>query len=474
MRVVFYKCKQGQIMTKYFAVLTIIFGAYFWIGCEDPGILKADENFSKSSLRTVFVDTFSIISSTILLDSLPTSGTGQLLVGRYHDAFLGNVSASTYFQIGYQSIFAPGQISSYDSIGLVLPYSRYYYGDTTKSITINIHELSSINRLRLPLPYRTGEDNSFFVSPSQPALYNSSKFSFKPTPLTSVTVKFSPRRDSLYLRLPQSFGQSWFDLAKADALSGISTSYFSNPNSFITDFFNGIYLTTNVNSDAAIAGFRGPRAKIRLYYKRVINDILQPTYFDFPIQNVAAQFNNIQSDRSGTQIATLTRTQAISSKLTSNSTFVQSGVGLATKIEFPSVKRFFSNQNFILIDATLEVVPVQNTYSPVFRAPNTLALFTTDATNVILNRLPPFDRSNFLSANIAYDFEYGVNTKYVFPLVNYLASELANPSSQLSPIVIAPVVPSFFSEVNRVVLGDQNNSQHKIKLKIYYSYAQNK
>jgi len=461
-------------MAKYFVVLTIIFGAYCWIGCEDPGILKADENFSKSSLRTVFVDTFSIISSTILIDSLPTSGTGQLLVGRYQDAFLGKVSASSFFQIGYQTIFSPGQISTYDSIGLVLPYSRYYYGDTTKAITINVHELSRVNKLTLPLPYRTGEDNSFFVSPFQPALYNSSTVSFEPTPITSVAVKFSPRRDSLYIALPLSFGQNWFDLAKAGALSGVSTSYFSNSSSFITDFFNGIYLTTDGNSDAAIAGFIGSKAKIRLYYKRVINDILQPTYFDFPIVNAAAQFNNIQSDRSATPLASLVRSQAISSKLTSNSTFVQSGVGLATKIEFPSVKSFFLKQNFILIDATLEVIPLENSYSRVFRVPNTLALFTTDATNVILNRLPPFDRSNFLSANIAYDFEYGVNTKYVFPMVNYLSSELTNPSSQLTPIVIASVIPSFFSEVNRVVIGDQNNSRHKIKLKIYYSYAQNK
>jgi hypothetical protein len=39
--------------------------------------------------------------------------------------------------------------------------------------------------------------------------------------------------------------------------------------------------------------------------------------------------------------------------------------------------------------------------------------------------------------------------------------------------VIAAPTPEYLTEVNRVVIGDQKNSQHKIKLKIFYSYAPN-
>ncbi|NOS56263.1 MAG: DUF4270 family protein [Cyclobacteriaceae bacterium] len=424
-------------------------------------------------MRTVFVDTFSVVTSTILVDSLPTTGTNQLMLGRYQDAYLGKVSASTYFQVGYSGSFAPDRNSSYDSIGLVLPYSKYFYGDTTQTQTIQIHQMTSIPRLRSPLPYRTDANVSFFVAATQSAIYNTSQANFNPVPITTVNVKFSPNRDSLYLKLPAAFGKNWFDLAQADALAGTTNSYFNNSTTFINDFFNGLHLTTDASANGSVVGFRANRVKIRLYYKRLFGDLLQQTFFDFPIRNASAQFNSIQSDRSATPLAALTGRSSISSSLTGNTTFVQSGIGLATKVEFPTLKSFFSNRNFILIDAALEVVPVQNSYTTILRVPNTLALYVTDQSNVVLNRAPAIDRSGFLSANIVYDFEYGIGTKYTFPLVNYLGGELASNLNTVTPLVIAVAPPAYFSEVNRVVLGDQRNLQHKIKLKINYSYVQN-
>ncbi|MCA4896976.1 MAG: DUF4270 family protein [Cytophagales bacterium] len=473
MKVVSKRASKAILVGKPFLGFAIVSFALFLVSCEDPGILKGDQNFSKSSLRSVFVDTFSVVTSTILVDSLPTTGTGQLMLGGYQDAFLGKVSASTYFQVGYSGSFAPDQNSSFDSIGLVLPYSKYFYGDTTKAQTIKIHQMTSIPRLRTPLPYRTDANVSFFVAASQAAIYNSSQASFNPIPITTVSVKFSPRRDSLYIKLPAAFGKNWFDLAQADAIAGTSTSYFKDPNSFISDFFNGLHLTTDAATGGSVVGFKSSRVKIRLYYKKLFGDLLQQTYFDFPIRNASAQFNSIQSDRSATPLAALTGRSSISSSLTGNTTFIQSGIGLATKVEFPSLKSFFSKKNFILIDASLEIVPVQNTYSTSLRVPNSLALFITDQSNVVLNRAPAVDRSGYLSANILYDFEYGVNTKYSFPLVNFLGSELVSGLNTITPLVIAVAPPAYFAEVNRVVLGDQRNLQHKIKLKINYSYVQN-
>ena len=121
----------------------------------------------------------------------------------------------------------------------------------------------------------------------------------------------------------------------------------------------------------------------------------------------------------------------------------------------------------------MEIIPVQNTYSKLVTAPASLALFTTDQSNIVLNRVPPIDRSSYLYANIFYDFEYGVNVKYSFPLVNFLSAELATQFNTITPLIIAAQPTALFNEVNRVVLGDRNNTQHKIKLKIHYSYAQN-
>jgi hypothetical protein len=460
-------------MGKFFFGFIISCQAAFLFGCEDQGILKADENFSKSNLRTVYVDTFSVVSSTILIDSLPTSGTGTLLVGSYQDPFLGKVSTSTYFQIGYQGVFAPDQNNTFDSIGLILPYSGYYYGDTTQAQVVNVHQLRELPRLRLPSPYTTGENISYFTPASQPAIYNEGEVAFNPNPITSFSIKFSPGRDSLYVPLPQALGQGWFDTAKADALSGISTSYFRNANLFVNDFFNGIHLATNPSISASVVGFNANKVKVRLYYKKLVGDFFQQTFFDFSLVNGSAQFNNIQSDRSNTVLSTLQRRQSIPSSITNNTTFIQSGIGLATKVEFPSLKRFFSDRNLILLDAVLELVPVQNTYSRTIRAPNPVALFMTDRSNVVLEAAPTFNRNPYLTGSIFYDFEYGINTKYSISLINYVTNELKTARAAITPLVIAAPPPLFFSEVSRVVLGSQSNSQNRMKLKIYYSYVQN-
>jgi hypothetical protein len=465
-------CKTVQ-MKKGAFLLFLAAWALFLTSCEDGGISKGDKNFISSGLQTVYVDTFAVTSSTILIDSLPTSGNGVLLIGNYQDSFLGKVSASTYFQIGYQTAFVPDQNSTFDSIGLILPYSKYSYGDTTTSQTINVHQMTSLPRLRTPPAYRTDDNVSYFVAASQAALYNASSVSYNPTPIASVNVKFFPHRDSLYIPFPKAFGQNWFNIAQTDAAQS-KTGYFANPNSFLTELFNGIHITSDGTSNASVAGFKTTKAKVRIYYKKLFNDELKQTHFDLPLGSTAFQFNSIKGDRSGTVLSALGRRQSISSLATGNSTFIQSGTGLATKIEFPTLKEFFTNKNYILIDAALEITPIQNTYPTSTKAPGTLAIYLTDNSNVVLNKAAAFDRSGFLSANIVYDYEYGIKTKYSFPLINFLSVELKSTSKTITPLVIAAPPPLTLTEVNRVVLYDQiANTQNRIKLKIYYSYVPN-
>jgi hypothetical protein len=449
--------------------------AVFLGSCEDGGISNADSNFIRSGLQTVYVDTFSVTTSTILIDSLPTSGNGVLLVGNYQDQYVGKISASTYFQIGLSSVFAPDQNSTFDSIGLILPYSKYSYGDTTKSQTISVHQMTSLPTLRVLPPYKSDETISYFVAASQASLYNTSSVSFNPTPIATATVKFFPHRDSLYIPFPKAFGQNWFDIAKTDA-SKNAIGYFSNlsSNTFLIDFFNGIHIKSDGISNASVAGFRTTKAKVRIYYKKIFNDELKQTYFDLPLNSAAFQFNHISADRSGTMLSSLINRQSIPSSSTGNTTFIQSGTGLATKVEFPTLKGFLSQRNFILVDAVLEVIPISNTYSAPTVAPATLAIYVTDQSNVVLNKASAFDRSGFLSSNVVYDYEYGINTKYSFPLINYLLSELRSTSTSITPLIIAAPPTPIFTEVNRVVLHDQRtNVQNRIKLKIYYSYVPN-
>jgi Domain of unknown function (DUF4270) len=453
--------REINVAGKGLLVLSLALWSVMLISCEDPGILNADKNFNHSNLQTILVDTFSVVTSTVLMDSVPTSNSSVLLVGGYRDSQLGLVSSSTYFQIAYLSNFLPEATSVYDSIALILPYNRYSYGDTTKSFTINIHELSQTIKVRTIPPY-VGNKNSILNPVS--ALYNTSTVKYFPAPIVSATLQFYPHRDSVYIPLPKALGAKWFGIAKAD-----SSFHFKDPIRFISDYFKGIHITSDMGTDASIIGFKANKAKIRLYYRKIVGDILTVVHFDFPVVNGFNQFNHISADRAASPASPLINSVAIPSSSTGNVSYVQSGVGVFTKLEFPTLKEFFKNTNYVLIDALLEVNLVQKTYLNYTKPVVGLSAYVTDQSNILIGALPA--GNGILTVPIRYDLEYSLDTKYSFTLTDFINSEIRSNTQNTQLALLSPFATS---EVNRAVIGNRFHPTNKIKLKIYYSrYATN-
>src|SRR5689334_16153769 len=117
--------------------------------CEDPTTLPVSKVFNGNRLGTIYVDTFSVMTSTVQMDSVLTNGTGTVLLGKYRDDSLGYVSASSYFQMCYlpygnlqSGSFIPDVRSHFDSVSLIMHYNHTYSGDTTKPVTINLYQVS--------------------------------------------------------------------------------------------------------------------------------------------------------------------------------------------------------------------------------------------------------------------------------------------------------------------------------------------
>jgi hypothetical protein len=446
-------------------VLLTLFTALM-VSCEDSGLI----NFAnrKNNLQTIYVDTFSVVTSTVLLDSIPTSNSNAMLIGNYADNLTGNVTASTYFQISYLTKFSPETTSIYDSAALIMPYARYSYGDTTQSVTLNVHELTQSISLRQQPPFSNGEKASPFKPAS--ALYNTSKVSYSPVPLATTTVKFTPHRDSLYIRLPKAFGQSLYNIETF--VPDVVKIESSRNNWFVSNYFKGLHIKTDQVVPASIASFNASRTKIRVYYRMLVDGQLVNVHVDFPFFNNPAQFNNIKSDRSSSPLVSLGALKALSSNATSSVSYIQSGVGVYTKLEFPSLKGFLKDKNKILIDATLEVNAVQRSYFNFTKAPAALSVYSTDQSNIILGGIASSSNS-ILTAPIVYDNEYGLNTKYTFSLINFVAGEIASDLTNITPLALVqpPSNQNSFSaaEVSRVAIGDKFHPTNKIKLKIYYS-----
>jgi hypothetical protein len=171
------------------------------------GLPSADANTG-----AYLVDTLTIRASTVLRDSVVTSSSNLLLVGRYRDPQLGVITAKSYVTMGLGGSFTPDQAQVYDSLVLVLKPNTYRYGDTTKTQTlVDVHRLNS------------------FV-PSTQYGYASPKLT--PMPIGSrvqaasvndpnqvIVRRARPNINTLRIRLSQSFGQELLAAGKSRRLT---------------------------------------------------------------------------------------------------------------------------------------------------------------------------------------------------------------------------------------------------------------
>jgi hypothetical protein len=438
--------------------------------CEDPNTLSVSRVFSGNNLQTIYSDTFSVFTSTVQLDSFKTSGGGVVLLGRYNDDRLGHVSASSYFQLCYTGSFTQAYSSIFDSAVMVFPYDHSHMatGDTTKLMTIKGYEITEPLELRTP-PIGNGLKLSIFNSGY--GLFNTSTFTHSPTPIFSGTVKLFPHTDTLSIRVPDSFARKWFLMAKHDSVN----HYFDNPNRFL-NFFQGMYVEADASTEACVAGFvvndnsntKRPRLlKLRFYYKILSNGFLRQTHQDFTVYNAPLQFNNIQYDRSGTNLASLEPNKGISSVLTNNVSYVQAGTGLVTRLYFPSFKTFFYNNPAITLNAAyLYVYPEAGSYPKNTLPPKVLQIYMTDDSNMALAPLQVGG-----TANISYDYQYGLSTQYTFDLFTYLFGQLKSSENFTTPLLLSPG-GGLGTNVQRLYLADRIHPNTKIQLKIFYSNAQ--
>jgi hypothetical protein len=465
----------GRII--FFLILVVV----FFSACEDPNTLAVGRTFSGNNLQSVYVDTFSVVTSTVQLDSVLTNGTNTVLLGSYRDGRLGSISASSYFQVGWTAPFSPGQHDIFDSIALVLPYNHYVAGDTTKSMNLNVYELTEIVPSRT---YQRTVDILFSAYNSSGGFFNTSTIKHKPTPIVSANVKFSPHRDSIKVRLPDALGANWMRLAQntiqgyADSLNIFSDGSVLPNNTLGTNkfqnYFRGLHL--NVDPvDGCVAGFKTSGLKIRLYYRTYYGDVLKGTHADFTLSQKDAffQFNNIQWDRSGTSLDHQPLYKSYPPD-TSHISFIQSGTGLVTRLDFPSLKNFFYvniNAGLTLNAAYLEVYPVQGSYPKNLLPLSTLQLFPTDNSN-----LPSSSGISGGSAGIQYDYEFGLNTVYRYNLFSYIFTQVKANTSTIMPLILGPPnspAGNQGSSVSRVYVGDRFHPNTKIKLKIFYTYVPN-
>jgi hypothetical protein len=375
---------------------------FFFSSCTSVNEFTIGKDFVESQTCIKIVDTFKVNLSTVLLDSLSTSGTGVVLVGAYKDKEFGTIRCSSYFEPGFPTFKKIEDGAIFDSAAFILKYSGYYYGDTTSLMSISIHQLTE----RLIL------DNIGY-------LFNNSTFEFSPEALGTKLLYPEPNSSDSTVSVPvNEFGEELFRLIENNNIN-ISTS------ELFLEFLKGFAITSDAGDNNAIIGFLAEAGKLYLkIYYHVEKETNEDYEISIPFGDSDKQYNGIQYDCTKTELYNIKLNHEISSAETGNKAFLQGLTGLFPKIQFPSLQDIFLANRWKILNAELIIEPVKTSYD-YFSLPEELSLYDVDKYNRI-NGVLSDNKGNALVPSFTLDELYKEDTRYTFNITSYILNELSD------------------------------------------------
>lgn len=392
------------------------------------------------------IDTLTIETSTIRLDSISTSGNGTMMVGKTNQQNFGKISSSAYFQIGLPASTLNGiegtEKLTYDSLVLVLRYAGTI-GDTTLSQTIAINPLAE-------LPSETRYHYNTSSVPSQSAI------------IGSKTLKPRPKSDSaVNITLSNTLGNQLFEYLKANS----SAEQFQ-----LLKINKGMVLKSISNIDASLLRFAVGTSYIRLYTH---TDVTKTEYnVTFPIRAGVTQFNSISYDSKFPSINSLVKPLSeVNSKSTDNQSFVYSGIPLGTKISIPYIEQLKFINNFYLVNKVeLEISAVRKSLNDFQTAPSTLSVFTLNRSNQITGNLLGYTGAAVTGAyTLSTEDPLVFKSLYSFDITNYFQQVLSGQILNKGLLLNVMSGTDSGSTITGVTLGNSIKSNYRIKLHVYYT-----
>ncbi len=439
-------------MHKFILILLFVLTLFSCGTDTDTGEFTVGSDYLALSNKVIMIDTVTVDMSTINFDSLVTSNKSRILIGNYDDPIFGKVKSDSYFQLSgsYYALNSSGSDTEsvnyvFDSISMILKYDKYYYGDTTKVQTFNVH--------RLLQKVKANTDDSNF--------YNNSALNYSSESLGKIS--FIPRptqKDSLNIKMDKEFGEALFQRIKKREITDFDS---------FTEYLKGLVLVPETSNSSSVIGFSAGNSKIRMYYSKYKADEDEVSYYlDFSIVDKTKQFNSISLNKTGTLLQNLPISSSnLSSNLTNNQGFIQSGTGVACRVEFPNIKQFKNiSTNGAIVNAELFLKPVNNSYSEKYPLADSLSVYVGDNLNRISGTLVNSAGTTVYGLLNKKSDEFNENLGYTIPIGAFLQKEMLKASDSRSSLILT--LPAISKSVNRIVLGNQKHANNKIQLKIYY------
>ncbi|AYN66515.1 DUF4270 family protein [Euzebyella marina] len=417
------------------------------LACSTEGVnesnFEAGDTFTSSNIRVVQLDTATVLMSTIKYDSIITSETTRILVGRYEDPVFGVVESSSYLELLPDGYTIDSE-AVFDSLVFYLKHDGYFYNDTLTSLTISFEELSQK------------------LSPSDDGFYNSSNITTKGESLG--VISFYPRpndADSLSVKLNDSLGVGLFENFQSKSIVNSDE---------LKEYFKGFRISAE-NNNGPVMGYSLSGSGMRLFFSVAEeNDVVQD-YIDFSINQATSPppfFNEIIAKEPIEALRSFTSQEENRySRLTGNQSYIQSGVGIATRIEFPHIQTIHDiGGEGTLLGAVLKVRPTVASYNDLLMLRDTLLVFLVDQNNDITEQLSIEDIASVQGILNRNDEEFN-NIYYEIPISSYVEELLLGMRDEKEALLLIP--NDFNTSVDRYVLTDGSNNESRTSLEITYA-----
>lgn len=351
-----------KILSVFAVALTMIVFALNQ-ACEEPEEVGKDLLPQQDHLNVEFSDTTTVFAYSYQEDSVQTDERNLVLAGSYKDNIFGQTDASFFSQLRMASTnLSFGNNPVVDSVFLRLAYFGFY-GDTTKPVTLQVHEVQKNMYL----------DSSYFSDRVLPfsSQVLGSKNNFYPKPRTIDVIDGDTIPPVVRIPINKSLAQRFFNAQ--------GTGVFEDNVEF-TDFFKGIHVKAKTNPGYGSILYFDPftsQTKMTIYYHND-SDTLETGFY---MSDFAAKYNHFKHNydqRLNTTLNDRLQKQLKNQDFNSpkSSLFVQSMAGINIKIKFPHLKDWVENKNIALNKATLvlETDTVHSTLNNTYKEPQRLGL----------------------------------------------------------------------------------------------------
>jgi hypothetical protein len=447
-------------------LLTLLIGLFLFASCKSSNTIGLDVD-PATAIQGTLVDTVTVDTKTVNDEPASTAALVRYPLGFINDPELGTTEASLAMSVNLPSThYSFGTDPRIDSAVLVLPYSTQFYGDSTSTYSVDVHQLTtdlseqtsfSSNR-EWPYSSTLAGNYTGIIKPSTPFKITDI-VSGKADTLVSVTAQ-------MRIKLDPSFIQN--TILK-------DTSILKN-NAFFTAAFKGLHVSVNKDKTTGSGGIAffamsGSSSNLQIYYTRqnatsvTVRDTVAANFPIITSSNpVAATVKHSYSTNVATQLANPAVQYPV--------TYLQGLAGLRNKISFPHLSSFIKNLGSKIVINKAELVidlSAGTDVSPFVPAPR-LALYTYDIAGVRANI-----KDNAISTTSTYGGFYdSTNKNYTFVVTSYLQQLIDGnaidygtflSTSSSTEFDLTPPVTS----AARSVIGSFANPTNKVKLNIYYT-----